>query len=376
MRRRLLREYGTWSVDEARPTPGKGKRKDEAQSYDFESPTLIGGQEGVSRHGSKFQRAGFRSASSSSFSSFPSHSSFSSSSSSSPASSSYGGYGRRYGLGASRPRYTYTRYRPYRSSGSLLGTLWNTKIFRQAVICLAAYGLILAAIQGPSPISVPAARLLGRVVSEEYDFVAVMKRIPGADYIKEKTLIPLPFLFKEEVKNPDPLKPGAMIWPLEGSITSSFGWRKNTSTGTDEFHQGLDIEAPLGTPILAVMDGHVSSVNESVTYGRVVVLDHGDGLETVYAHCSEVLVKPPQLIKQGEVIARVGITGNARTPHLHFEVRRDGTPVDPRTFLVPSGGGDMKAEPSKDTSAQGTSSVVPESNVRVSKKLRIHGDAL
>ncbi|HHY39551.1 MAG TPA: M23 family metallopeptidase [Clostridia bacterium] len=254
--------------------------------------------------------------------------------------------------------------------------MWNTKIFRQAIICLAAYGLVLAAIQGPSPISAPAARLLGRVVSEEYDFVAVMKRIPGADYIREKTLIPLPFLFKEEVKNTDPLKPGAMIWPLEGSITSSFGWRKDKATGNDEFHQGLDIEAPLGTPILAVMDGHVSSVNESVTYGNMVVLDHGDGLETVYAHCSEVLVKPPQLVKQGDVIARVGITGSARTPHLHFEVRRDGTPVDPRTFLVPSDGGDTRVKPPTDTSTPGTSGVVPENNMSVSEKPGIHGDAL
>lgn len=344
MRRRLWREYGTWSVDETPIRPGKGRGETEAR--DFESPTPVRGSEGSPRSGSQFQR---------------------------PYSSSYG---RHYGLETSRPRYGYTRYRRYRDRGFLLETLWNTKIFRQTLICLAVYGLVLAAVQGPSPISVPAARLLGRVVSDEYDFVAVMKRIPGADYIREKTLIPLPFLFKEEVKSPDPLKPGAMIWPLEGSITSSFGWRKDVSTGNDEFHQGLDIEAPLGTPIVAAMDGHVSSVNESVTYGNVVVLDHGDGLQTVYAHCSEVAAKPQQLVKQGDVIARVGLTGNARTPHLHFEVRRDGTPVDPRTFLVPSNTGDTGAQPATETPAPGTSGVLRANNLEASVQPRFHGDAL
>lgn len=265
-----------------------------------------------------------------------------------------------------RPRHAYAGYRRYRTRPPLLEVLWNTKIFRQVVICLAIYGLVLAAIQGPSPVSIPVTRLLGRVISEEYDFVAAMKNVPAMDYIKEKTLIPLPFLFKEEVKNSG--TPEVMIWPLEGTIISNFGWRRDTNTGNDEFHQGIDIEAPLGTPVLAAMDGCVSSVTESITYGNVIILDHGDGLETVYAHCSEILVKAPALVKQTDVIARVGLTGNTRTPHLHFEVRRDGTPVDPGTFLVPSG-------TTTKTQEQGVSAP-GEAAMRASNERLNNGDAL
>ena len=127
---------------------------------------------------------------------------------------------------------------------------------------------------------------------------------------------------------------GRMIWPVSGRVSSGFGRRGRRN------HQGIDIPMPAGTPILAALDGVViASVPVGHRgfrgYGNTVVIDHGNGIVTLYAHNSQNKVTRGQWVRQGEVIALVGRTGRATTNHLHFEVRINGRPVDPVPFLVP-----------------------------------------
>ncbi len=116
-------------------------------------------------------------------------------------------------------------------------------------------------------------------------------------------------------------------------LSSSYGWRRNPVTGRYAMHEGLDFSAPPGTPILAASGGVVLEANYQTGYGNTVEIDHGDGLITRYAHASSLLVKQGDLIERGQPVARVGSTGRSTGPHLHFEVRLAGQPLDPRLFL-------------------------------------------
>lgn len=134
---------------------------------------------------------------------------------------------------------------------------------------------------------------------------------------------------------------GIFEWPLPGdfSITSLFGYRTDPITGEASFHDGVDIAAPEGTAILAAADGVVVTANRTDSwggsYGYYVKIRHDETYETLYAHCSEVLVKAGQEVEQGDVIALVGGTGNSTGNHLHFEVRADGSRMDPLDFFEP-----------------------------------------
>ncbi len=117
------------------------------------------------------------------------------------------------------------------------------------------------------------------------------------------------------------------LWPARGVLTSRFGsrWRRH--------HNGIDLAAPRGTPIYAARSGRVRYAGWYGGYGLLVVIDHGDGLETYYGHASRILVRPGQWVAQGQRIALVGCTGACTGSHLHFEVRVRGTPTDPLRYL-------------------------------------------
>lgn len=115
------------------------------------------------------------------------------------------------------------------------------------------------------------------------------------------------------------------------NITSEYGYRTSPQTG---FHTGLDIGMEKGTDILAVKEGIVkTAINGTEGYGKHIVIDHGNGLETLYAHCDELLVYEGQKIEAGAVIAKVGSTGNSTGPHLHIEIRLNGKTLDPFAYL-------------------------------------------
>ncbi len=117
------------------------------------------------------------------------------------------------------------------------------------------------------------------------------------------------------------------MWPVSGTVTSSFGARWG------RIHQGLDIAASSGTPIRAAASGTVISSGWMGAYGNLVVIDHGGGLATAYAHNSSNAVSAGQRVSQGQTIASIGCTGSCTGPHVHFEVRVNGSPVDPLGYL-------------------------------------------
>jgi murein DD-endopeptidase MepM/ murein hydrolase activator NlpD len=117
-------------------------------------------------------------------------------------------------------------------------------------------------------------------------------------------------------------------------LSSSFGWRRNPVTGRHSMHEGLDFAAPKGAPIHAASGGVVTEARQLPGYGKLVEIDHGNGLLTRYAHASSINVKRGDLVEKGHMIARVGSTGRSTGAHLHFEVRMAGHPLDPTLFLA------------------------------------------
>ncbi len=155
-------------------------------------------------------------------------------------------------------------------------------------------------------------------------------RIPptaGAGYrpeeerpLKERTTAPV----SEEAALSD-----AFIWPVQGKVISAFGMRRSST-----INKGIDIQAPEGAQVLAARGGRVSFVHEQMPgFGRTIILDHGEGFATVYAYIGEILIQPGQIVSQRQVIARVGKSGRAQVPALHFEIRRNQKPQNPFYYL-------------------------------------------
>lgn len=126
---------------------------------------------------------------------------------------------------------------------------------------------------------------------------------------------------------------GAMMWPINGPITSPFGWRTHPIFGTSIYHSGLDIGADYGDPIKAADGGIVVEAGWMGGYGKAVIIDHGGGISTLYGHNSELLVSAGQRVGKGQTIALAGSTGYSTGPHCHFEVRRNGEPDNPYNYL-------------------------------------------
>lgn len=120
-------------------------------------------------------------------------------------------------------------------------------------------------------------------------------------------------------------------WPVERSkvvVSAEFGALRGKSR-----HQGIDLAAPAGTPVRATADGRVIVAERDGRYGRTVVVDHGGGFRTRYAHLKKIETKVGRRVKRGELVGRVGKSGNASGAHLHYEVLKNGVPVDPRLYL-------------------------------------------
>jgi murein DD-endopeptidase MepM/ murein hydrolase activator NlpD len=123
------------------------------------------------------------------------------------------------------------------------------------------------------------------------------------------------------------------IWPVRGIVTAGFGQRMDPFTGEGVFHSGVDIAAPIGTPIRAAADGILFQAGPDANYGNEALIDHGYGLATKYGHLSSLSVVVGQEVRRGQIIGAVGITGRTTGPHLHYEVLVGGTPVNPVKYL-------------------------------------------
>lgn len=164
--------------------------------------------------------------------------------------------------------------------------------------------------------------------------------IPGAERVlkvdpapslvaKYDPSLPIPPIPEEEPEEAAPkiVKRARFVWPVKGVLFSRFGVRGGTQ------HDGIDISAPLGTPVVAADAGEVIYAGTQRGYGNIVLVKHADGLITIYAHNTENRVKPGERVKKNQTIATVGQTGRASGPHVHFEVREERVPRNPLFFL-------------------------------------------
>jgi murein DD-endopeptidase MepM/ murein hydrolase activator NlpD len=124
------------------------------------------------------------------------------------------------------------------------------------------------------------------------------------------------------------------LWPVEGRLMGAYGHRSDPFSGEGAYHKGVDISALMGTPVHTTADGTVVYASFFAGYGRLVIVDHGNGMETYYAHLSKFDVVEGQDVRRSEIVGRVGMTGKATAPHLHYEVRVGHAPVNPYRFLA------------------------------------------
>jgi murein DD-endopeptidase MepM/ murein hydrolase activator NlpD len=124
------------------------------------------------------------------------------------------------------------------------------------------------------------------------------------------------------------------IWPVRGWVTSRFGSREDPLTGGKTAHTGIDIAGPHGKEIVSTADGTVVFAGVEGSYGKVVVVDHGYGMKTRYAHLASITAGAGDVVKRGQAIGKLGNTGRSTGPHLHYEVRVNGVPQNPRNYIV------------------------------------------
>jgi murein DD-endopeptidase MepM/ murein hydrolase activator NlpD len=193
---------------------------------------------------------------------------------------------------------------------------------------------------------------LQMMASEVTMALGLKRKIEGTDDISDEG--PLMPTYKESIENYNFLKSASFsrishnyarawqknivpsMWPLNGRILSRFGERQDPFSGEGAFHTGVDISAITGTPVHAAADGIVYTAEYDSGYGKMVVVDHGNGIRTRYAHLSAFEVVAGQEVRRGQVIALSGNTGRTTSAHLHFEVRMGGNAVNPYPYLMKS----------------------------------------
>jgi murein DD-endopeptidase MepM/ murein hydrolase activator NlpD len=182
-------------------------------------------------------------------------------------------------------------------------------------------------LEGPSDISAEGVLLPPVDVSiEQYDFLK--------SATLSKNFRRYPRLWQTNVR--------PSLWPVFGRLLSPFGRRTDPFSGQGAFHTGVDLSAPVGTLVKAAADGVVVHAEWFGAYGRLVVVEHGGGMQTYYAHLSRFDVIAGQEVRRGQALGRTGASGRVTSPHLHYEVRQGGTPINPYIFLAKSATSEAK----------------------------------
>ena len=175
--------------------------------------------------------------------------------------------------------------------------------------------------------------VLGDLRSRQAELQKVLRQLAADEAAVEAQIEAYLRAQRASGKSPVPVAKGRFTRPCSGRISSSYGMRFHPILRTRRLHAGVDFAAPSGTPIVAANSGVVIASQTMRGYGNVVIIDHGGGLTTTYAHCSRIFARRGQTVSRGQRIASVGATGLATGPHLHFEVRRNGKAVNPMGYL-------------------------------------------
>jgi murein DD-endopeptidase MepM/ murein hydrolase activator NlpD len=185
---------------------------------------------------------------------------------------------------------------------------------------------------GPSPSDIREKMKVGK---DDKGLIQQMKmdleRLQSEATSREESLSELEKLLetKKEILTHTP-----SIWPVMGWVTSGFGFRTNPFTGLTQMHEGVDISNRVGTVVAAPADGIISDMGSDLAHGRILVISHGFGTTSRFGHLNKVFVKVGQKVKRGDKVAEVGMTGKTTGPHLHYEVRLNGIPVNPMRYIL------------------------------------------
>ncbi|MBN8730533.1 MAG: M23 family metallopeptidase [Acidobacteria bacterium] len=186
-----------------------------------------------------------------------------------------------------------------------------------------AYG-VKQKLEGPSDISAEGALMPSfKETLDNYDFLKTAQL--------SRSFHKYPRLWQMNVR--------PSLWPLQGRLLSTFGKRIDPFSGEGAFHTGVDLSAAVGTTVKAAADGVIAVAEFYGGYGRLVVVDHGNGMQTYYAHLSRINVVTGQEVRRGQIVGLSGASGRVTSPHLHYEVRQGGTPINPYIFLAKSATG-------------------------------------
>lgn len=175
--------------------------------------------------------------------------------------------------------------------------------------------------------------MIGNTKEELRKINSDLKKLEAALDELERTSREIEAQIRRKQQDGVALGTGSLIWPVNGRITSPFGWRIHPILRKKKYHSGIDLAVPSGTPVKAADSGKVLISGWNGGYGYFVAIDHGKGISTAYGHNSRLLVKEGDIVIKGEVIAKSGSTGLSTGPHLHFEVRENGAPVNPLSYL-------------------------------------------
>ncbi len=190
----------------------------------------------------------------------------------------------------------------------------------------------LVGVGGPSPSDI---REKMKREKDEQGLIQQMRtdveRLQSEAMSREESLSELEKLlqYKKEMLSHTP-----SIWPAMGWVTSAFGFRTNPFTGLTQMHEGIDISNRVGTPVTAPADGIISVTGNDWVHGKMLVISHGFGMTTRYSHLNKVVARVGQKVKRGDKVAEIGMSGRTTGPHLHYEIKLNGIPVNPMRYIL------------------------------------------
>jgi len=220
-----------------------------------------------------------------------------------------------------RDYYGYADDDPYR---------WRRILLKQVVISMALFGIFITFHEGEHWTAKMLNNGVRYVLNKEIDLVYLKERTGLDKYypgnIDLSVFKNLPVMNKQKAA-------AVLAVPLEGKVVGNYGWRTDTNTKEQKFVEGIDWQAPVGTPVKAAADGRVKAVADSTQYGKTIILQHGNELETVYGYCTDITVQNGDPVTQGQVIAKTGRSQGSDLGRLYLEVRFQGQAIDPKSKM-------------------------------------------
>ncbi len=216
-------------------------------------------------------------------------------------------------------------------------SFFRSRLVRQLSLSCVLLLVVLLLHLIPSPTADTPRQLMYWVVTNDTDWAALMtaagEQLQDMGVLEEAALPSWAEHFSQSEQLTEQIDATGAKRPVEGDITSAFGWREDKESGEPVFHSGVDISCEPQTPVRAYLGGEVERVWSDDSYGLAIRVEHDNRISTLYAHLSEVTVKEGQQVEAGEKIALSGQSGRATGPHLHFELLVDGKAVDPEPLL-------------------------------------------